>query len=155
MYLLVSFGIHLGRHGFPAGSVAKNPLTRARHAADLGLITGPGRSPAGGNGNPLQDSCLEHTMDRGAWRATVHGVAKSWTRLSRHTHLIPYLYIEVAKKFFCFFPEDATEKPDRTFLVNLIQARAYINAQFECCACGVLKLKPSRSVCAVLRPAFP
>ena len=46
-----------------------------------GLISGLGRSPGGGHGNPLQYSCLENPMDRGAWWATVHGVAKSWTQL--------------------------------------------------------------------------
>ena len=45
-----------------------------------------GRSPGGGNGNPLQGSCLENRMDRGAWWATVQGVAKRWTWLSVHTH---------------------------------------------------------------------
>ena len=49
------------------------------NAGDLGLILGLGRSPGGGNGNPLQYSCLENSMDRGAWWATVHGVAKSQT----------------------------------------------------------------------------
>ena len=49
---------------------------------DLGSVPGLGRSPGGGHGNPLQYSCLENPMDRGALRATVRGVAKSWTRLS-------------------------------------------------------------------------
>ena len=49
---------------------------------DLGSIPGLGRSPGEGNGNPLQYSCLGHPMGRGAWQATVHGVAKSWTGLS-------------------------------------------------------------------------
>jgi len=49
----------------------------ACHAGDLGSIPGSGRSPGGGHGNPLQFSCLENPMDRGAWQATVHGVAKS------------------------------------------------------------------------------
>ena len=49
---------------------------------DWGLIPGLGRSPGEGNGNPLQYSCLEHPLDRRAWRTTVHGVAKSRTRLS-------------------------------------------------------------------------
>ena len=48
-----------------------------------GLIPGLGRSPGEGNGNPLQYSCLESLMNRGAWWATVHGVAKSWTQLKR------------------------------------------------------------------------
>ena len=50
-----------------------------------GSIPGLGRSPGEGNGNPLQYSCLENPMDGGAWRAIVHGVAKSWTRLSDFT----------------------------------------------------------------------
>ena len=49
---------------------------------DLGLIPGLGRSPEEGNGNPLQYSDLENSMDRGAWQAIVHGVTKSWTQLS-------------------------------------------------------------------------
>ena len=48
----------------------------ACNAGDLGSISGSGKSPGGGNGNPLQRSCLENPMDRGVWRATVHGVAK-------------------------------------------------------------------------------
>ena len=65
--------------GFPGGSDGKE---YACSAGDLGSIPGSGRSPGEGNGNPLQCSCLENPMDRGAWRATVRGVAKSWTRLS-------------------------------------------------------------------------
>ena len=57
----------------------------ARNAGDLGSIPGSGRSPGEGNGNPLQYSCLENPMDGGAWWATVHGVAKGWTRLSNFT----------------------------------------------------------------------
>ena len=51
------------------------------NAGDVGLIPGLGRFPGGGHGNPLQYACLENPMDRGAWRATVHGVAKSQTQL--------------------------------------------------------------------------
>ena len=50
---------------------------------EAGLIPGPGRSPEGGHGNPLQYSCLENPMDRGAWWATVHRVTKNWTRLKQ------------------------------------------------------------------------
>ena len=60
----------------PADSKGKES---ACNAGDLGLIPGLGRSPGGGNGNPPQYSCLENSTDRGAWRATVHGVAKSET----------------------------------------------------------------------------
>ena len=59
----------------------------ACNAGDLGLIPVSGRSPGEGNGNPLQYSCLENRMNQGAWWATVHGVAKSWTRLSDFTSL--------------------------------------------------------------------
>ena len=52
------------------------------NAGDRGSIPDPGRSPGEGNGNPLQYSCLEKSMDREAWQAAVYGVAKSWTRLS-------------------------------------------------------------------------
>ena len=54
----------------------------AWNAGDLGLIPEWGRSPGEGSGNTLQYSCLENSMDQGAWRATVHGVTESWTRLS-------------------------------------------------------------------------
>ena len=59
--------------GFPHSSVGKES---ACNAGDLGSITRSGRSPGKGNGNPLQYSCLENPMDRGAWRATVHGVLR-------------------------------------------------------------------------------
>ena len=70
---------------FPCSSVSKES---ACNAGDLGLILGLGRSP-GGNGNPLQYSCLESPLDRGAWWAMAHGVAQSQTRLkqlSTHDH---------------------------------------------------------------------
>ena len=63
----------------------KNPPA---NLGDVGSIPGSGRSPGGRNGNPLQYSCLEDPMDRGAWQATVHGVAKSWTCLSSCTKTI-------------------------------------------------------------------
>ena len=58
---------------FPNSSVGKETVCSA---GDLGSIPGSGRSPGKGNGNPLQYSCLENPMDRGAWQATVHGVAR-------------------------------------------------------------------------------
>ena len=64
---------------FPGGPDGK---VSVYNAGDLGLIPGSERSPGEGNGNLLQYSCLENPMDRGAWQATVHGVAKSRTRLS-------------------------------------------------------------------------
>ena len=65
--------------GFLGGSESKESTC---NAGDLGSIPGLGRSPGEGHGNPLQYSCLENHMDRGAWQATVHGVTKSQTRLS-------------------------------------------------------------------------
>ena len=64
---------------FPGGSDCKES---ACNAEDPGLIRELGRSPGERHGNPLQYSCLEICMDSGAWQATVHGVAKSWTQLS-------------------------------------------------------------------------
>ena len=61
--------------------MVKNLLASAGATGDMGLIPGFGRSPGGENGNPFQYSCLENPMDRGAWRDTVHGVAKSQTQL--------------------------------------------------------------------------
>ena len=60
------------------GSVV-NPPANAGDTGDAGLIPVSGRSPGEGNGNPLPYSCLGNPMDKGAWQATVHGVAKSWT----------------------------------------------------------------------------
>ena len=94
----------LGRCGgsFPGGSVVKNLPANAGATGDAGSIPGWGRSPGGGNGNPLQYSCLENPRDRGAWCATVHGVAKSQTWLNEH------------KKFVLIFVR-CYGKPEQTF----------------------------------------
>ena len=63
--------------GFPGGAVVKNSPANAGKAGDMASIPGSGRSPGEGKGYPLQYSCLENSMDRGAWWAIVHGVAKS------------------------------------------------------------------------------
>ena len=68
--------------GFPGGSVVQNVPANAGNTRDTGSIPGLGRSPGGGNGNPLLYSCLENPMDKGAWRATVHGITKIGTQLS-------------------------------------------------------------------------
>ena len=70
----------------PRWSVVKNPPANAGDAKDKGLVSGSERSSGGGNGNPLQYSCLENFMDRGSWQATVYVVAKSQT-LSELTHI--------------------------------------------------------------------
>ena len=65
--------------GFPVGSVVKHQPAHAGDKGVSGLIPELGRSPGGGNGKPLQSSCLGNPMDRGAWRATVHAVLRSRT----------------------------------------------------------------------------
>ena len=70
--------------------VVKNPPTNTGDIRDAGSITGLGRFPGGGHGNPLQYSYLENPMDRGAWQATVHRVAKSRTQLKPCIHACIY-----------------------------------------------------------------
>ena len=79
--------------GFPGGSEVK---ASAWNAGDLGSIPGLGRSPGGGNGTPLQYSCLENPMDGGAWWAIAHGVAKSQTWLSDFTFTFHFHALEKA-----------------------------------------------------------
>ena len=85
--------------GFPGGSEVK---ASAHNVGDQGSIPGQGRSPGERNGNPLQYSCLENPMDRGASQATVHGVTKSRTRLSNFTFTF-ILIMEVLQR--CYFHE--------------------------------------------------
>ena len=77
LLFLLEFGYIFGKEYFfllaPSDSVVKNLPANAGDPGDAGLIPGSGKSPGEGNGNPLQYSCLENPMDRGAWRATVHG----------------------------------------------------------------------------------
>ena len=81
--------------GFHGDSVVKNLPGNAGDARDSCLITGLGRSPGVGNGYPLQYSCLENSIDRGAWRALVHGVTKSdmIEQARAHTHICTTSYI--------------------------------------------------------------
>ena len=82
--------------GFLVAQGLKCLPASACNEGDLGSIPGLGRSPGEGNGNPLQYSCLENPMERGVWWATVHGVAKSRTRLSDFTFttLLKMAYIQ-------------------------------------------------------------
>ena len=79
-----SFCISRALTGFPGGSEGKASGCNAR---DRGSIPGQGRSPGEGNGNPLQYSCLENPRPGGAWWATVHGTARTWTRLRDFTFI--------------------------------------------------------------------
>ena len=82
VYLFIYFGCT--QFSFPGGSVVKN---LPADAENVGSIPWLGRSPGGGNGNPLQYSCQGNHMDCGAWWATVHGVTKTWIQLSDYTHV--------------------------------------------------------------------
>ena len=88
--------------GFQVVPVVKNPPANAGDLRDEGLIPGSGRSPGGGHGNPLQYSCLENPMGRGACWATVHRVAKSGTqlnRLSMHTLAFRFAFCSTNKPY--------------------------------------------------------
>ena len=81
---MVSGCVHKGAWASQVGLVVKNPPANAGDVRDSDSIPGSGRSPGKGHGNPLQYSCLENPMDKGAWQATVHGAVKSETQLSMH-----------------------------------------------------------------------
>ena len=87
-WLILCDTVNLSR-GFPGGSDGKHS---ACNAGDPGSIPGSGKSPGEGNGYAPQYSYLENPLGRGTWQATVHGVTKSWTRLSTHTEKQPKFY---------------------------------------------------------------
>ena len=78
--LLLSLFLEYATLWASQGASGKEPACQCRRLRDASLIPGPGRSPGGGNGSPIQYSCLEDPMDGGAWQATVHGVIENWTR---------------------------------------------------------------------------
>ena len=79
--------------------VVKNLPANAEDIRDTGSIPGLERSPGGGHGNPLQYSCLENSIDKGAWQAAVHSMAKSQTQLSMHTPLpLPFFFLIILKQ---------------------------------------------------------
>ena len=96
-FALTPVYVHKHMHtGFPGGTGGKEPACKCRRHRDMGSIPATGRSPGGGNGNTLQYSCLENPMDRGAWQATVHRVAKSQTRLKRLSmHMCTFICIHI------------------------------------------------------------
>ena len=95
-FLLRNWKIICFFSGFPGGSVVKNPAASAK---DVGSISGLGIFPRGGNGNPLQYSCLESPIDRGAWWAAVHGVAKELNMTEQlHTYKYMLLFSRINKK---------------------------------------------------------
>ena len=86
---------------FPGGSVVKNPHADAGDAGDMGSIPASGRSPGGRDDNPFQYSCLENSMDREAWRATVRRVVNSWTWLSTHAQSVKFQKTQNEKHLVC------------------------------------------------------
>ena len=98
VYVYVCTRMYTHPYGLPWWLSGKESTCDAGDTGDPGLIPGSGRSPGGGRSNPLQYSCLENATDRGAWRATVHGVAKSLTQLKQ---LSMHAYIHIS--FFIFF----------------------------------------------------
>ena len=80
--IIAGIDLRARSQGFPGVTVVKNPPANAGDARDVGSTPGSGRSPGVGNGNPLQYSCLENSVDRGTWQAAVHGVMKSQTQLN-------------------------------------------------------------------------
>ena len=127
--------------GFPYDSVVKNPLASVGAAGDMGLILLSGRSPGGGNGNPLQYSCLGNPMDRGAWRATVR---HDWTQhINTHTHAwyvvqwMIHMYWEVnvhqfyyTYELFCLF-----NKYLETFILWILSVLKLSSENFPFCLC--------------------
>ena len=108
--------------------VVKNLLANARDIRDPGSIPGFGRSPGGGHGNPLQYSCLENPTDRGAWHATVHGIAKSQTSLKQFiTHHIP---VNMDKSY----NTDQEKKAERTHMIffHLLKVHKQENEMIFC-----------------------
>ena len=90
-------------YGFRVALVVKNPPTNAGDIRDTDSTPASGRSPEEGNSNPLQYSCLEIPMDRGAWRATVHRFTKSWTELKQlSTHMCIPVYLMVCIYIYKF-----------------------------------------------------
>ena len=94
--------------GLPRWLSGKESACNAGNARDAGSIPGSGRSPEGGNGNPLQYSCMENPMDRGAWQATVHRAAKSWT----HMHSVQFSSVQSLSRVWLFAtPWTAAHRP--------------------------------------------
>ena len=83
IYLFIASRVHTG---FPGSASDEEPACQCRRLKRCEFDPWVRNLPRGGHGSPLQYSCLENPMDRGAWWAMVHGVTKSWTRLNAHTH---------------------------------------------------------------------
>ena len=122
---------------FPGGSDSK---ASAYNTGDLGSIPGSGRSPGEGNGKPLQYSCMENPMDRGAWRATGHGVTKSQTRLNDFTHSLLH-FLHCKRLFYCWATGEAHVVVGLPYTTYWRQTPPSSNPS------GQYQLKPTDSIC--------
>ena len=105
-----------GHLGFTGGTVVQKPPA---NAGDAGSIPGSGRSSGGGYGNPLLYSCLENPMDRGVWRATVHGVTESRTQLSTCARMLALTHTHTRDHYptmICFAQAEALHPISTLFL---------------------------------------
>ena len=121
----------------------ESPPVNAADARDITLIPGSGRSPGEGNGNLSGYSCLEYSMDRGAWWATVHGVAKSWDTaehvcacMCTHTQMPERLWGVQGREKVKARPGDRLKRqsPDRLWAKGREKFRAQAGNRFPCCA---------------------
>ena len=96
--------------------VVKNLPANVEVIGDTGSMPGLGRSPGGGHGNPLQYSCLENPMDRGAWRATVHRAAKSWTRLKQLSTSTVWFHLYYVSKIVKFTETESRMMVTRVYV---------------------------------------
>ena len=142
--------------GFPGDSVVKKLPANAEDSWDAGSIPGLGRSPRVGNGNPLQYSCLENSMDRRAWWATVHRITKRQTWLSTHALLIPVQFNSLIPKtsvfsvaISCFTVSNLPWFMDLTFQVSMQYCSYSIRLYFH------PEAHPQLSVSSALAPPVP
>jgi len=114
--------------GILGDTVVENPLANAEDTRDEGSILGSERSLGGGNGNLLQYSCLENSMDRGAWQATVHGVTKSQAWLSTCTNINFNKYnINILVKCIIYIPFLSVDPV--SFIVFLLLIQTPVSSQ--------------------------
>ena len=111
--LIIFHSVHVLFLGFPGGSVRKDS---SANAGDVSWVPGLGRSPGGGNGNPLQ-YCLRNPLDRGACRATVHGVAKSWVWRSNWGHA------QASTHMYHFYIKGKTSKTGHTCITSTLKEK--------------------------------
>ena len=110
--------------GSPGGSSDKESACNPVVTGDVGSIRGSGRPPGGGNGTPLQYSCLENPMGRGVWWAAVHGVSESQTRVSTHSHS------SLSRPGHCLFCSSFSNLGPEMFKKNLKERLSYLHI---CC----------------------